>query len=296
MFEQKQSTQIAGILLAAGLLSFTLLSQAQEPPKLPAKLQASAGDKAQPGTPTAQAGGETMPGSQSEPGASPRTIAATQVRPTLPLPSQVQSMEERLRVAVPAVPGDLPSVDRIPADTSRGGGQLNPLLVRAARTAETHLSVVLRVRDDGTSEVVSATELPGPPAVSTEPRGDFLYAVADGGRTVAVEALSDPFEAHAFGGPPGTPQEKHFFVRQKEATIVVQIPASKLESPLTGLSFELYQLKAGPALEKVDAEVLQGLQRDQRLRSLVQTKGIELAPQIRQKGLVLQPEELQVPQ
>ena len=71
------------------------------------------------------------------------------------------------------------------------------------RSAKKYLTVVLLVRVDGTSQVLSATEVEGEPVVSNEVLGDFAYKVADGTTMLATRSLpGDIFEAHSFGGPP----------------------------------------------------------------------------------------------
>lgn len=149
---------------------------------------------------------------------------------------------------------------------------------------QSHLRLVLRVTEGLTPEVVSATELDGPAVLSDAPTGDFLSEVVSQGRTIAVQALPDPFEIHSFGGPPGTPYEKHHFERVKTATILVDVPRTGLETNLEGLALRFYKIKPGPNLERINPEVLQKLKEENRLDMRIEVPGSLLAPGVRLKG------------
>lgn len=275
--------------------------------------------QAQSETPRIEAYGEAMPGAESAPATADaddrktrRARSRSRARVATPA-TELGAMEKQLAAQVPvrAVPGggadgedlqaeDAPAEDMppLPREGTRlahaGGDQIAARAEVARASGESHLVLVLEVRADGGSEVVSATELPGPAPISDEPRGDFLYAVTRGGRTVAVEALPDPFEAHAFGGPPGTPQEKHLFFAQPEATIVVRVPTERTRGPLTDLGVELLELESGAPLERVTPEVLYELKRDDRVRTLMRSEGAELAPQIQSRMLTAPDAALEV--
>lgn len=283
--------------------------QAQEMKVVPmtgAKLQVSRGEQVQMGTPKLDATGEAMPGSQAEPGKAGRALETpaagkitvpSRVPPAAKLQVPPEGMAKVLAQPPVAARGDLPPVEQLKsAAVSAVATQAEPRLARLPASGESYLAVVMRIRANGTSEVVSATEIPGPAPLSDEPKGDYLYEVRLGDRTLAVEALPDPFEAHSFGGPPGTPQALHHFERLDEATVVVKVPKARLESPLVNLSIELFKLESGAPLEKVNPEVLRELKQDRRLRSLAVAPAQKLAPQIRAKGITLESEALQVQQ
>lgn len=156
--------------------------------------------------------------------------------------------------------------------------------VKRARAERTHLVVVLRIDRRGNSRVESATELPGDVALSSEPRGDFLYEVRDGERTLAVEGLTDPFEAHSFGGPDDA-RSGHFHLAQDEATVVVKVPGRGLGSALDGLDVQLYQLTEGAPTPRLDVETVKELRDARRLKPLLSSSHQRLGEGIRAVGV-----------
>ncbi len=264
--------------------------------------------QAQTEKPKQDTSGEAMPGSRTEPGrvlalpearVAPRVLARPGGAPRISTvkPRIIgEGMAQALSAPQAVVRGDLLPVAQLRSVVQDKAPvtQLKPRLASGLESSESYLSIVMRVRSDGTSQVVSATEIPGPAPVSEEPKGDFLYEVQLGGRAVAVEALPDPFEAHAFGGPPGTPEALHHFERQEAATVVIKVPKAGLDSSLEDLSFQLFKLEGGAPLEKVNPQVLEQLKRSRYLRSLVRSAPQTLAPQIRELGLTLRPEALEI--
>lgn len=160
--------------------------------------------------------------------------------------------------------------------------------VKKPRAERSHLVVVLRIDRKGNSRVESATELPGDAALSTEPRGDFLYEVRDGERTLAVEGLTDPFEAHSFGGPDDA-RSGHFHLQQDEATVVVKVPGRGLGSALERLDVQLYQLTEGAPTPRLDAEAVAELREARRLKPLLPTGPKRLGEGIRAVGVKSSP-------
>ncbi|MBN1210160.1 MAG: hypothetical protein JXB05_35235 [Myxococcaceae bacterium] len=219
----------------------------------------------------------TMPGANSRPG-----TVALQAQPA-PIGGKAQGMEDALKNPE-RVSGELPPRRQVQAPQARGGTQQGP--VRQAPASGSHLRLVLRVTADGASELVSATELPGEARLSDEPKGDLVYEVADGGQTLAVEALPELFEAHSFGGPEDE-LRGHAFHTQKEATIVVTVPERSLQSSLDRLSVRLYRITSGPATEEINPATLDKLKGERRLQPLVETRDGTLGRQIRERGFKL---------
>ena len=220
--------------------------------------------------------GAAMPGSQKLEDAADR-----------PLPGRpLTRMEQLIKTPPPVRRGQLPPLSQVTtAQPTLGGGQTHA--VRPPRPAKSFLKIVLRVKSDGSSEVLSATEMAGEPPVSEEPLGDYVYEVADGDETLAAEALSDPFAAHSFGGPEDE-KEGHHEIRSTEATIVVTVPGRSLTSPLDKLSVRLYKVKPGVVLERVNSATVRKLKADNRLDAVVTSPAAKLAPEIRRRGVRLQ--------
>jgi len=207
-----------------------------------------------------------MPGSEREPGA--------QSEP----PAGSDPMAAQLKQARPQDKGGLPP----PAEARNFEAAGGPQVGRPAepKPAGSTLKLVLRMRRNGESQVLSATELAGQAPAASDPAGDFLYEVTEGDQTLTVRALPDPFEGHSYGGP----IPEHFFIRLEEATIVVDIPMRSLESPLERLNLRLYRLQAGPQVERLDAATVDRLKQEKRLQVLTEIPGARLASEIRKKA------------
>ncbi|PTL75163.1 hypothetical protein [Vitiosangium sp. GDMCC 1.1324] len=232
--------------------------------------------RAQQGERISVTSGSRMPGSELPPGkarpgveASPGALAAG---------GQAMSMEEALRQSPPVVRRE-PSA---PATLARGGTQQGAR--QDAASQGSHLVLVLRVTTDGSAELVSATELAGKVALSPEPKGDFLYEVSDGARTLAVEGLPDPFEAHSYGGR-ADETSGHHFQAERETTVVVRVPGMSLRDAVEKLDVKLYRLNPGEPSGHLTPERLTELKQGQQLRTLVHLRADALGPQIRGKGI-----------
>lgn len=271
-----------------------------------ARDSASAPDQKQRDPQAERAQGEAMP--------AVRVIREADRRPALELdPALRRTFELRLqepdmaaeltaweRQGQPAVRGDLPAFEEVKqldprrrpepprANADAAARELAADARQAAevRRGKTHLKLVLRLKKDGATEVVSATELPGGVPVSEALSSDFVYELALGGEPLSVESLTgDPFEYHSFGNPVDT-EKGHYLGRADEATIVVEAPDVPSDGALDRLSFSLFKLEKGPAPAKIDATVLQQLQREQRLAPVTRITGQELAPKIRELGIL----------
>jgi hypothetical protein len=216
----------------------------------------------------APSGGMKMPGGDRKPDG----------RPAPAPPAGAQGMEARLKEAKAEVRGDLPPLAEARNLKAEGGPQTGKAI--EPKPKGNTLKLVLRVRRNGESQVVSATELAGEAAPATDPTGDYIYEVTDGDQTLAVRALPDPFEGHAYGGP----VPEHFFVPLEEATIVVDVPKRSLDSPLEGMSLRLYKLQAGPQVERIDPATVKRLKGEKRLQVVTEVPAAQLAPEIRKKA------------
>jgi hypothetical protein len=181
-----------------------------------------------------------------------------------------------------ARPGEQPDrrdTLRVPQER---GTQRNPVVARAAERS--HLVLVLRIDQKGVARLESATELPGDVTLSTEPKGDFLYEVRDGGRTLAVEGMTDPFQAHSYGGPEDG-QKGHHHLAQAEATLVVKVPGRNLQSALDRLEVQLYKLGEGAPTPRLDAQTVEQLRQERRLIPLLTPAQESLGAQVKARGV-----------
>jgi hypothetical protein len=148
-----------------------------------------------------------------------------------------------------------------------------------------HLQLLLRVAEDGSVEVINATELPGDAVFSDAPVGNYVYEVAQGGKTVAVQSLVDPFEMRSFPGPAEGPTEGHHVHRAPSALLAIKVPHTTLaDAQLDGLSIGLHRITTDRRLELIDAAELSKLKQSGELQLQLELRGPQLAPAIRLKG------------
>jgi hypothetical protein len=233
--------------------------------------------------------GEIQHGAKTEgtPSSAPK-MAPERPLEAVPVMGKIEKMEEHLARGPVVAEG----MKQEPVEAARamepyqgkGQQQRKEGAEVAAETNQSHLRLVLRVTEGGTSEVVSATEIPGPAVLSDLPAGNYLSEIVSRGQTVAVQAMPDPFEIHSFNGPPGTPEEKHHFERVKTATVLVDLPGAGLGTNLEGFAVRFYKLKPGPNLERVNPETFQKLKQENRLEMQIEVPGARLAPDVRSKG------------
>lgn len=265
--------------LALAILALPALS-AQQPPQQPPP---GAGVKSRPGQ--AQRG-QPLPGDASgprmpagEPGKARIVVPAD-----TPIAGRVLKMEAVLQTPIRPVPGEQPSREEARAiKPSGGGGQSGRKALELPPGS--HLQLVLRVTEGGEAEVVSAAEVPGPAPLTTEPLGDYAYEVTEGERTVAVQALPDPFELRAFS-PPGK-ELGHHISRAKTATVAVDVPLPKDDAAIGRLGVNLIKLEPGRTIQKVDAAELVRLKQEKRVRVISTLPAARMAPQLRDRTVPL---------
>jgi hypothetical protein len=210
----------------------------------------------------------------------------------MPVSGKIEKMEEQLAHPLEVGPGNKqPNVDLAQAaNPPQGGGEQQKRPSPGASPAKSHLHLVLRITESGPAEVVSATEVPGEAVLSDAPTSSFVYEVTSNGRTLAAQALPDPFEIRSFP-PLDTPQQGHHIERAKTATIIVKVPQTSLASAtLDKMTVRLYKVKPGAPIEKVNPAVLKKLRQENRLETRLVIPASTLGPAIRQKGLQLAPQ------
>ena len=145
--------------------------------------------------------------------------------------------------------------------------------IQAAPAAGSHLRLTVRVSQSGLAEVIAATEVSGEALLSDAARGDYVYEVAAGGRTLFVQGVIDPFERRGFPGPEGSPLQGHHFDREETATVVVKVPdAQAVREAAEVLSVRLYKLRPDtPSMDTIDSFQLERLKRDYNVDLVAQT-------------------------
>jgi hypothetical protein len=215
---------------------------------------------------------------------------AARIQP--PPSGDTKTMEAELALSPQAVSGNKqPDFNAKVAERPGQGAGPQKGQDRRTPSAASHLHLVLEISDTGSVEVLSAVEVSGDAILSDEPAGDFVYEVRVGERTVAVQALPDPFEMRSFPGPEGTPQQGHNLERAKKATIVVKVPRMTATSALLNtVAVRLYKIKPSAQIDKINTSVLQKLRQDKKLEMRFNITSSQLGPQIREKVRKLPPE------
>lgn len=155
--------------------------------------------------------------------------------------------------------------------------------LQVAPRRESYIQMVIKVRKNGDSEVIKATEVQGTLMPQVEPVSNYIYEITDGGRTLSAEFLpEDPFVVRGFNDPNSNQGE---LLREAEtATIVVKMPKTDLlDSPQSRLSLRLYQIRPGTTVERLDALTLNRLKTQRFLTPQVSFTADKLGPAIRQK-------------
>jgi hypothetical protein len=213
------------------------------------------------------------------------------MKPDGPLPpppaGKTEKMEDQLKTPPRVSPGETQTkVDAKKAENpARGGGAQRRGAATEAPAPGSHLHLVLRLKQDGDPEVVSAVEVPGELVTSDVPAGDFVYEVTSNGQPLAVQAVPDPFEMRSFPGPQGSPIQGHHFDRAKTANVVVKVPQTDLARINRGkFAVSFYKIKPGQAIERLTPDGFQRMKRDQRLEAHSAITTERLTPAIQQQG------------
>lgn len=217
--------------------------------------------------------------------------------PDKPLPpkeigGKIMKMEEHLKSAVAAPAGaqqpklDLPAARQAPKSAGKQQGHGGIVAVKAEAS---HLHLVVHVTATGQAEVIRATEVPGEVVLHNEPTGHFIYEVARGNDTLAVQAIPNPFEHRSFPAEAGPLKgHGHHIDEAKEADIVVKVPNTTLPNAAS-LHLRLYKIKpGGRPIEKIDAATLNALKRANGLETHFELAPEKVAPQIKKIGKKLE--------
>jgi len=147
-----------------------------------------------------------------------------------------------------------------------------------------YLHVVMEVSKNGNVKVLSAVKVKGAVVNTKEALGDFIYNIKLANKGVLVQAIPDPFELRSFPGPEGSGQTGHHFEQAKTARLIVKIPTSKATlKQLPTIKMDLYKLKPGYQIQKINQTIFNKLKLDNRLKTVVKIPSLRLAPLIKQK-------------
>lgn len=111
---------------------------------------------------------------------------------------------------------------------------------------DSFLNMVVRVKSNGSSEIVKVAEIQGNLPERGQPTGNSALEINRGHETIGAEFLpEDPFVIRGFIDPKN-PQRGEFFGRTDAATIVVNVPKVTLEDAAAGgITLRLYKVSPG---------------------------------------------------
>ena len=249
-------------------------------PGLPAPAAATGGV---PPRPPVSAQGQPQAGPRPQANGSLPVMDADAVEPTL-IDGRLKLMDPKAKVTAVGSRQMAPVTAEARSPRQGQGPQVGR--VTQASGAGSYLNLVLRVTDGSGAEVVDATEHPGTVVLADNAEGAYIQEVTLGGKTVAVEAIADPFEIRSFPPRGQDPEhgQGHAFSRARSVVIAVRAPGVTLRSAAAAdVGFALYRAKE-QLHGKLDAGVLEQLKREGKVERSLHTVGRALSNEIAQKG------------
>jgi hypothetical protein len=145
------------------------------------------------------------------------------------------------------------------------------------------------VTAEGKAEVVRATEVPGELILDDQPSGNFIYEAARGEKTVAVQAIPDPFERRSFTDLAGPHKgEGHHIERAKSADVIIKVPNTNLTNA-GNLSLRLFKIKpGGRPIERIDVATVDAVKQAKGLETHFELVPETVASQIKKVGKKLE--------
>lgn len=132
-----------------------------------------------------------------------------------------------------------------------------------------YLSLVVRVKKDGSSDVIKSSLVSGPPILRQQATSNYVYALSQGKKTVSAEFLPEnPFVIRGFADPNSKRGEK--FGQTDEATIVVKVPPQQVKAIGTGkLSLQIFEIKPNKSPELLSNETMDALKLSKSLTTTI---------------------------
>jgi hypothetical protein len=158
----------------------------------------------------------------------------------------------------------------------QGGAQSDP-----SPTGSSYVNVVMRVKRDGTSTVIKASQVEGQMVLRQQASSQFLYALSAGKKTVTTEFLpEDPFVVRGFADPKhGKPEH---FSTADEVTIVVKVPQSQAQALQAGkLSLQILSLKDSADIPLLDNNMLEQLKASSSVKTEINVPSKSLGAALR---------------
>jgi hypothetical protein len=130
-------------------------------------------------------------------------------------------------------------------------------------TGGSFLNLTIRLRDDGTSEILRATQVDGRLIERKLPATNYVYEIVKDGKPFAVGFLPEGSFAWRGFKPLDGGTEKTG--KAKSATITLNIPDTDLDSAKLGkIGLRIYEIHPGIELDTINLAVLKKLLADQK--------------------------------
>ncbi len=173
------------------------------------------------------------------------------------------------------------------ASVSGASGQQKPKATTQDRSdrkpTESFLNLTVRLREDGTTEIVRATQVDGKLIARQGPATNYIYEITKDGKAYAVGFLPEgAFTLRGFEAQDGGSEKTG---RTGSTTVTLNIPDTELESAKQGkIGLRIYKLKAGVAVEAVSPDALGKLVAKQSVSIQFELPGATVAFQVKQRS------------
>ena len=147
---------------------------------------------------------------------------------------------------------------------------------KPALESDTFLNFVIKLRDNGSSEVVQAKEVPGKVILRHDRVSDYFYEVTREGKTFAVGFLpEDPFVTRAFRDNERQGEQRR---RADTATIVVNVPQTELTVAKSGkLGIRVYKIDNRVGVDEISPAEFEKLRSEGQITLKFEITGTELS-------------------
>ena len=146
---------------------------------------------------------------------------------------------------------------------------------KSAPEADTFMNFVIRLWDNGSSEIVQAKEVPGKVILRHDRVSDYFYEVTRDGKTFAVGFLpEDPFVTRAFRDTERQGEQRG---QAATATIVVNVPETRLAVAKSGkLGIRVYKIDNATGTDEITPAEFEKLRAEGQIALKFEITGTEL--------------------
>jgi hypothetical protein len=153
------------------------------------------------------------------------------------------------------------------------------------KSTESFVNLIVRLREDGTTEIVRATQVDGKLIERRVPATNYIYEITKDGNAYAVGFLPEAaFSLRGFRDKANT-SEKTAMTRS--TTITLNIPDTALDAAKQGrLGLRIYKLNAGTEVEAISLATLKKIVSKENASLQYELSGAAVASQVKLRSQV----------